>query len=292
MQRIRERYRIDLPLATLVEYPTVRRLAGRLRSVRPESAGAWTPLVTLNPLGRSQPLFCVAGLGGHIMELHQLARHLGGDLRLYGLETRGVAGHEPHATIEAMAAENLAAIRTIQDEGPYLLAGYSVGGVVAYEMAQQLRRQGQDTGLLALLDSDSPTLPRRTGWRFRRSQLLRLLADPRGFLADSWRRHFGPPPADPRFLKVQAAVAQAYHCYRPEPYDGDIHLFRTHKNEVIGDIRWIVDPCNGWRDLVTGRIEVIPVPGQHLTMLQDPANARPLAERLRAVVLAAQNKDD
>jgi thioesterase domain-containing protein/acyl carrier protein len=157
MLQIERRLGRKLPLSTLFTHPTVEALASLLRTE--DSRPAWTPLVSIQPHGARTPLFCVHPIGGSAFCYTLLARHLGQEQPLYGLEARGLDGESPpFHTIEEMATAYVEAICRVQPEGPFLLAGWSLGGVVAFEMARQLTRRGQRVGLVALLDSWSPTL--------------------------------------------------------------------------------------------------------------------------------------
>ena len=101
-----------------------------------------------------RPFFCVHAVGGNVLEYHDLARHLGSDQPFYGLQSRGLDGTQsPHTRIPEMAAHYVKEIREFQPRAPYLIGGRSLGGIIAFEMACQLRSQGQEVGLLALLDS-------------------------------------------------------------------------------------------------------------------------------------------
>src|SRR5208337_925652 len=110
------------------------------------------------PGGNKRPLFLVHPAGGHVFPYVHLAQFLGHDQPCYGLQARGLEdGQDPHTRIEDMAAWYIQALQTVQPTGPYLLGGWSMGGVVAFEMAQQLHAQGQRAALLALLDTRIPT---------------------------------------------------------------------------------------------------------------------------------------
>src|SRR5205085_1980189 len=112
-----------------------------------------TTLVALQRLGNRAPFFCVHGLGGEVLFLGKLARLLGPDQPFYACRMRGLnRDEEPFLTIEEMAAHHLSELIRVQPEGPYYLGGYSLGGMVAFEMAQQLRRCGRDVALLAIID--------------------------------------------------------------------------------------------------------------------------------------------
>ncbi len=140
-----------MSLATLFETPTVAGLAERLRGGRPT---AWSPLVAIKPEGTKPPLFLVHAAGGHVLFYRDLARHLDPEQPVFGLQARGLDKTQTHHDrVEAMAAYYLMAMRVHQPAGPYYVGGSSFGGLVAFEIAQQLRAQGEDVGLVALMDT-------------------------------------------------------------------------------------------------------------------------------------------
>jgi amino acid adenylation domain-containing protein len=153
MSRISEHFGLALDLAILFQHPTVAELAAVLRrQIIPEKR---SPLVALQPRGNRPPFFCVHPAGGNVFCYVNLARCLGPDQPFYGLQMPDQREREEVLeTVEKIASRYIAAIRTVQPQGPYLLGGWSVGGVIAFEMAQQLRRQGDEVGLLAIIDSD------------------------------------------------------------------------------------------------------------------------------------------
>ncbi|RYZ43528.1 MAG: amino acid adenylation domain-containing protein, partial [Myxococcaceae bacterium] len=145
---IRERLGLSLPLSVLFQQPTVEQLAQVLR----DDSQAWTPLV---PLERGEPgqrpLFLVHPGGGNVLAYGELARRLGPSVPVYGLQSRGLDGRPVAESIEEMAGLYIEAIRTVQPHGPYQLGGWSLGGVIAYEMACRLREAGEAVDLLALI---------------------------------------------------------------------------------------------------------------------------------------------
>jgi thioesterase domain-containing protein/acyl carrier protein len=149
---IEKTFQIELPLATLLQAPTIEGLA---RIVRERgSSVSWSSLVAIQPGGTRPPLFLAHGAGGNVLIYRDLARYLGPDQPVYGLQSQGLDGKQPFLDrIEDMAARYVKEIRKAQPEGPYFLAGYCVGGTVALEMAQQLQAQEQEVALLALIDT-------------------------------------------------------------------------------------------------------------------------------------------
>ena len=161
-----------VPVMELFKHQTVAELAqalGDLPVENPSPALAIsTPranscLVPLQPDGERPPWFCVHGAGGYAANFAVLARALGRDQPFYGLQSRGLSGdQEPIACLEEMVAAYLQAIRSVQPEGPYHLAGYSMGGCVAVEMARKLDRQGEEVAPPCHPGSPSSYAPTRS----------------------------------------------------------------------------------------------------------------------------------
>lgn len=169
----------NMPLSTLFEAPTVEQLAALLRQDAPTAS--WSCLVPIQPNGVRPPFFCIHGLGGNIVEFLHLARHLRGDQPFYGIQARGLDGKEPYFTrVEDFASHYIKQIRGLQPQGPYYLGGSSFGGLVAYEMARQLRQHGESVAFLALFDSYGKDYPKPLATRTvleRRLNNLRVRID-------------------------------------------------------------------------------------------------------------------
>ncbi|MEK2476960.1 amino acid adenylation domain-containing protein [Streptomyces noursei] len=151
---INRRFGTRLPLQVVFEHPRLADLAARIAdcTARPSSR-----LVSLHGEGVGRPVFCWPGLGGYPMNLRLLARQVGTDRAVHGIQAHGVnAGEEPYPTIREMAAADLAEIRRVQDVGPYTLWGYSFGARVAFEAAWQLEQSGQLVDSLLLLCPGNP----------------------------------------------------------------------------------------------------------------------------------------
>lgn len=145
-------FQVQLPVATLFEAPTIADLAQILNREAPKTR--WSSMVTIQPKGSRPPFFCMHGAGGNVFIYRELSGHLGEDQPFYGLQSQGLDGSTaPQTRIEEMAAGYTKEIRRIQPRGPYFLGGYCLGGTIAYEVAQQLRAQGEDVALLALFDT-------------------------------------------------------------------------------------------------------------------------------------------
>ncbi|MBX3304357.1 MAG: alpha/beta fold hydrolase, partial [Nitrospira sp.] len=153
-----------LPLATLFQAPTIAELASVL------SQEHWTPpwqsLVAIQPSGTAIPIFMVPGVGGNVLPFAQLAKLLGPNQPCYGLQARGLDGKEsPFTSVPEMANHYIAEIRRVRPNGPYIVLGSCTGGLIAYEMAQQLLRQGQVVTLM-IMETWHPSSYRRHRYRW------------------------------------------------------------------------------------------------------------------------------
>ena len=294
--RIEEELGRRLPRSVLFEANTVAEMAKRI-----DSSAATGCLVPIQPDGDGPIFFCVHDVNGQVLNFRALARHLGPGQRFYGIQSVGLDGAEtPLARIEDMAARYVAEIRSVQPTGPYCLGGYSMGGVIAYEMARQLRAAGDAVDLVALFDSDPHCGRPRVGLpgRFayggnqlmdrKPSSIARYLARGVRNLAQAarvvvWRRLFGAAwrlceacgrPIPQRMRRPIAANFLAIHAYRPRPYAGDVVLFQAQP------YAWDrPDAHDGWRRLIGGRLEIRPTSGLHHEMLEAPHVAE-LAQKL------------
>lgn len=153
--QIEKQFGKNLPLATLFQSATVAEIAEIIRQEK--WLAPWESLVPIQPNGSKPPLFYIHGGGGNLLIYRDLAYSLGSDQPVYGLQPRGLDGkYVPFQRIEDMAAYYLTQIRNLQPDGPYLLAGLSSGGNIAWEIAQILQTQGEKVALLALFDTSGP----------------------------------------------------------------------------------------------------------------------------------------
>ena len=203
---IKKAYRVEFPISVLFEAPTIAKCAALIAErLGIDPAGgepteaAPTParrrykhLVAMHEGegGPSTPFFLVAGMFGNVLNLRHLAHLLGADRPFYGLQARGLYGDEaPHATFEEAAADYIAELRTVQPHGPYLLGGFSGGGITAYEMARQLEADGEEVALLVMLDTPLPMRPALSRRRPRADQVAASCA------ASPATRRLGAEPA-------------------------------------------------------------------------------------------------
>ncbi|HEY1387199.1 MAG TPA: amino acid adenylation domain-containing protein, partial [Ktedonobacterales bacterium] len=178
--RLEAVFGIRLPLAVLFSAPTIEQLASVITHEQPSHLRR--ALVTIKPgnANASSPLFLIHPLGAGILIYAQLADHLGTEQTIYGLQADM---DEPSSDIVEMATQYVAEIRAAQPFGPYLLVGYSAGGLIAFEIAQQLTRMGESVALLGMLDSLTGTASQRPRDQLSVQFAWRLLRDMPGYLS-------------------------------------------------------------------------------------------------------------
>ncbi|MDV2992590.1 MAG: D-alanine--D-alanyl carrier protein ligase [Chroococcidiopsis sp. SAG 2025] len=166
LEQVERQFEQKLPLSDLFGAPTVEQFAPLIQKwEKPKHNSKRSPLVPLQPLGSKPPFFCIHPIFGVVLPYYELARHLGTEQPFYGLQPFGMDGlHPPLTSIEEMAAGYIEALRQIQPHGPYQLGGWSFGGLVAYEMAQQLHQAGEQVSFLAILDTIAPISSNRVFW--------------------------------------------------------------------------------------------------------------------------------
>ena len=286
MHRIEREMGKRLPITALLEAPTVERMAEVIG--RGEAREDWSSLVAIQPEGWRPPFFCVHGIGGTVLRFYDLARHLGREQPVYGLQAQGVSGKHPcHSRVEDMAAHYLTEIRRLQPHGPYYLGGYSLGGSVAMEMARRLRAEGQEIGIVALLDTFAGTYQSKGKLLVKfltlapREKLYHLRRKGRS-LGKSIKKTVAMARL-PRVLKeVRRACHQAAKQYIVQPYLGEITLFHAEERSLSSE-----NPYETWKTLALGGLEVHEVPGGHGSVIDEPAVTF-LAEKLKACLERAQ----
>jgi amino acid adenylation domain-containing protein len=262
--RIEKQFERRLPLAAIFQGDTVADLAAKLRE--PALAQS-SPLILLEPGGQGAPFFFVHPVGGTILQYREFARRLGVQRPFYALQSPALEGNPLPAdiSIEALARIYLDAVRKAVPKGPYLLGGWSFGGLVAFEMAQALRHTGEEVALLALLDSHAQNDTHDD------PDMLATLA--------AWELGDGQSWPQQHFEKVERIVFThlgAVRRWTPKPYDGRAILFAAHQPGVARDATL------GWGQLMP-QLSVIEVEADHFSLLREPA-IDVVAEKVRAVL--------
>ncbi|MCX6520258.1 MAG: SDR family NAD(P)-dependent oxidoreductase [Actinobacteria bacterium] len=326
--KVRKQFSVDFPISVLFEAPTVEACANLIRAAigtPAESSDGTSSEVTvadrprfkyLVPMhtgggGPNLPFFLVAGMFGNVLNLRHLANQIGGDRPFYGVQARGLYGGDvPHETFEEMATDYLQEIRTVQPHGPYLLGGFSGGGIAALEMARQLREVGEETILLAMLDTPLPQGPELTKQDKVQMHLQNLKREGVRYPIDwvkgrlAWRevarrRKLGivdeSAEGELHSSEIEAAFYRAIARYQVRHHPGTVTLFRpklspTHvfgPDRMINRDKRFIYADNGWTSY-SDRVDVFEMPGDHDSMVLEP-NVRVLAAKMRDQIVAAEH---
>ena len=286
--RIEEEFGRSLPLSSLFRVRTVRGLAERLRD--PTWSGSGSPLVVFGTPGPAPWLAMAHPVGGGILCYGQLARLLGGQFTQAGFQSAGLEGDGGLETdLVAMATRYVGALVEAQPEGPYRLGGWSMGGLIAFEMARQLEGLGREVALLVLLDTMPPGVgpgPGRSAGRDDlvafANDLVRVVGGDPGRLIKRLGRvdleAIGPDEFDPavfgpelvaefgparlrRHFEVFRANRRASTAYRATPYRGRAVLIRAAESP---------NTSVAWKRLALGGLTTYTIPGDHVAPLQRP----------------------
>jgi thioesterase domain-containing protein/acyl carrier protein len=314
--RIRDLFEIEFSVARLYQSPTIASLAQmiagemkrrKINAAPYSDAGIQSPspLVLIREEGTLPPLFLVHPVGGGVMAYHDLAKYLSAELPVYALQNHDSGSEEPGSlTIEDMASRYVAAIRSVQPEGPYLLGGSSMGGTVAFEMARQLSEHGQEVALVAMLDTPARVIPHMRGletysalavelnlmasiiasgqgkeFKIKLSDLDQLAPAKQVECVLQRLREQQLVPANLGVSSLQQALAtftknlNALERYEPRSYGWPVAILRA--TEVSANMKETAaelcdDPAFGWQAYCAQPVVVRWVPGDHASMNMEP----------------------
>jgi len=297
MSQIQQHFQVNLPLINLFQSPTIEQLAQLLNSST--DSLPWSVLVPIKSNGNQPPLFCIHPGGGNVLCYQDLAYHLNSEQPFYGLQSVGLnPKNQTHTSIEQMATHYIQELQTVQPNGPYFLSGWSLGGLIAFEIAQQLSHQGEQIALLALLDTYHPSIASQE-LEDNAALLVGLLGEDLNLCLEQLRQF---EPQEQLIYVVEQAkqrnlvsqnfdLAQAHHLlrifklnvqagknYKPQYYSGSIVLFKA--SETDADLEF------AWSEVVE-HIETNVVPGTHRNMLTPPY-VQTLVEKLQQSLEQAQ----
>jgi amino acid adenylation domain-containing protein len=324
--KIHRVFGINLPLATLFKTPTVEELTEIIEKkakdiyrndILPVGEDLeWRHLVAIQPNGKRPPLFCMHAVGGNVLNYHVFIPVLGEDQPIYGLQSRGVDGmSKQYSDIESMAVHYIKEIRKIKECGPYYLCGASMGGNIALEVAQQLKKDNEEISFLALFDTPGPgflepnesvidndfTLGKVRSFFNHHLPKLRKLSPKEQFsyLMNKIKFRISnklkliicglfcfvnhPVPHKLRYWYVEQMNLKPAYKYKAKQYNGKITLF----TDSTGSSKKEYNPTKGWEAVIKGEIEVIEIPANHNEFVEEPL----LSEKLREYLLKAQNEN-
>jgi thioesterase domain-containing protein/acyl carrier protein len=324
MTQIKQQIGKDIPVKDLFQNPTIEQLAAIIQKESDDSSPSC--LVAIQPNGSNLAFFCVPGAGGRPFYFYHLGRCLGDDQPLYSFENNLYQELGAITHIEDMASIYIEAMQAVQPQGPYFLGGHSYGGNVAFEMAQQLRNQGQEVALLAIVDSSAPTykdkqmlidyinwdharwlvevskgievyLEKNVDISYETLQSLTVDEQLKYVLQYFKMANMLPPNAE---ITQLTNIVQAYKnsclClvdYVPkQPYPGKLTILRANEDlpeDPNGYLNAEVsqDLSLGWSEFSSEPVDIHFVLGNHITIMVEP-HVQVLAEKLKACIQQAQ----
>lgn len=291
-----------LPLTTLLHKPTIEQLTSCL--YRKSRSIAWSSLVPIKPSGIRNPLFLVHPLSGNVLCYRTLSKYLDPEQPLYALQALGFQKRQsPLYKIEEMAVHYISEIQKLQPQGPYRIGGACMGGMVAFEMACQLKQQGVDVALLAMIDAanplrfiephgltfgktnrPSPTHFLKNGIEYMlKGDLINAFMDIKKWLGESLLKL-----REPGLERVLSANKQARKKYLGRAYSGSITFFWFTLSPNRQKSR--SNPNLGWTQLAEKGIRVISLPIRHKNFLREP-DVRLLAAELDKCLQQSYEKE-
>lgn len=293
--RIRSDFRVALPLSTLFRASTLEALAGLIENSANATRGKISPLACIQAGGEGTPFFGIHGGDGGALFYKGLLPGLRAERPFYTIEAPALVDESlpiEDRRIADVAADYLALLRPVQRHGPYLLGGYSYGGIVAYEMAQQLVAAGEEVAMLILFDTENPNTPAREyslgeriavnwrqsqsgnvagkllqlGGRFSSGLIQRLRTESEIAAARRLMKQGTKAEAEPlRHVQIRESNVQALERYEAKPLAAPVLLFRRDESSDKFDLSQDYD----WTPLVP-QLAIEHVTGKHLEIFDEP----------------------
>ena len=281
MTRIKKSTGRRLPIAALTKYPAVAKLAARPDSK--ENGNEWNSLVAIRPEGTKTPLYIIHGDGLNVLYFNDLVANMDKDQPVFGLQARGLKGDDPLEVLEEIAANYVEEVINQNQNGPYLLAGYSFGAYVAVEMRKQMIAMGKDVRLI-IFDADAEKSEYKGWWylaprKVRRyfpasiSQVKPKVAWLINTLKSKIEKIRLKPGAEKesedfyrQVKKIKDKLRLALRNYSIEPFDDKIDLYKARVCVHYTDDKQFL----GWKKYAKNGVKIYDVPGDHLSMLVHP----------------------
>jgi thioesterase domain-containing protein/acyl carrier protein len=291
---LKTQFDVEYPITTFFLEPTVAKIAANI--LNKTYAQNWSPLLPLQPYGLKPPVFCIHPAGGTVVVYMKLAKLLGTERPFYGIQAQGIeSGQTPITAMEEMVAFYLQEIKTVQPTGPYYLAGWSGGGHIALELAQQLKKNSDQVRSLFIIDTPAKMSAAlqddvsyftnffTTGIETPEEVLRSLTAEQ--FMQEFVKRaqkgkllsqDCTAEEAQRLFEVIKANMDISYN-YEPQNYDGKI-VFFSATNEKGTDQH--IDLSEDWKNCVNPDLDVYYIPANHSTIIKQTKNARIVAKHM------------
>jgi len=305
MAKIEKQLGRKVPLAALLKHATINQLAYLLDQEKETIfEGSLVPIKTT---GSKPPIYLIHGGGLHVLMFQTLAANMNNEQPIYALQAKGLNGEgTPLNRIEEMAAHYIAEIEKLNPNQPFALAGYSFGGLIAFEMAKQLKAANKKVLMLAVFDTvikqeltdfessfleKFSTVGKKVAWN-----LKDLISNPNSTLSyrkyiyqrrlNNWKYNLFKDKKsrsqneESRLTgMINKSNFEAWKNYQITPYKGDLHLFRAKEQRFfINDPKFL-----GWTPFIIGKIHTLDVPGDHLSLF-NPPNGKTFAKILQELL--------
>lgn len=291
-----------LPISSLIEAPSIRKLAGTID--RSNYTEKWKCLVPIKPTGSKTKLYIVHGGGMNVLSFYNLVEFMDPEQPVFGLQAKGLDGiTTPSDTVEDIARDYIKEIIEHNPNGPYALSGYSSGGIVAMEMANQLKAMGRTVSFLGLIDTSTNKNGHEKLIREKRFlsyslylatkmmyAVYFLLRFPKSYLRNRYlylmvvfNLHKDRKPKDRQML-IEEKVANIHNNaldkqYKLEPYNGHVHIFKATRKLYYT----LHNKTNGWEPYLKNAYTLIDIPASHLNMFDSPQVMK-LAKELQKAI--------
>jgi fengycin family lipopeptide synthetase D len=279
MHRVKNEFSKDIPVHALFEYTTVRSMAGLITNNT--KSKDWTHVVGIRTSDSFKKVFCIHPAPGTVICYYELAKYISGDWCVYALQSKGLEkGQKSYESVQEMARAYIKEIKEVQQKGPYVLIGWSVGGQIAYEIARQLNCLGDEVELLAMLDTDPVFLRNNCILSFMSLFIYSaaaMITHSKIVCKNLNITSYGLKTLYRRF-RMWISLTLAVIRYIPEPYKGNgkVVLFQTEEGRKIEEK--LKDKSRSVGSLIGG-LRIVPINGGHLAMLSEP-NVRHLGAEL------------
>lgn len=305
---LRKELQIDLATQALLNTPSISGLIKLLQADSSTSESSEQELLIKIKTGSLPPLMVIHPVGGNVVHYRKFAKHLDTEQAVYAIRAMGLDGKtSPLATIEEMAAHYIKCIKKHQANGPYLIGGYSMGGTIAWEMVQQLTKQGDEISLLVMIDPGWPDSITKYGTNdeinimadmfelskgvaMSRDELLNM------YEQDRWKWFVEKMEGDStetsqertrNFMEVFRVNTNALSDYRAQEWDGKVIFFRAKEQTDYSVI-----PEDKWAKIMQNGIDLHYIPGNHVSMMNDDSNVQGLSEILQKAIYKANKTDE
>lgn len=282
--QISKRFKQNLPLSLLLGASDFKSFVQSIIPLVQSQAVITEGFLSLVPIkveGSKNPVFAFHGVGGNVLNYVSLIPAFGPDRPLIGVQSLGLNQNIENITLEEMASAYIKEIQMHQPHGPYFLVGGSMGGVIAFEVAQQLMKKGESIERIVMFDTFGPRSNMKA-FNIKEKSFFEKLKSFMSYRKQVLFHRFKSNvlkmlgitlPIELLLFEVEQNNYKALWNYKPLSYSGDIHIIRA-KLTTSG---WYSDPSMGWGPIVKGQIKTYQISGSHSDFIESPELSKVLS---------------